>query len=91
MRCPVCVAQSERSTVRHDGYARRTLMGYSPGYYDEDGAWVKNRDPNTTTQGYRCSSGHYFEIKSLEGEPDRVYVPQFAPSGAEGEHGATKS
>jgi hypothetical protein len=74
MKCPVCIETGERSTVHTNGYGLRTLMGFSPGYYDEDGQWVRNRDPNTTTQDYACSRGHTFSIAMREDEEDVITV-----------------
>lgn len=67
MKCPVCVERGEKSTVTPRG-SRRTLMGFTPGHYDEEGKWVKHRDPNITTDGYTCSNNHFFEYERREGE-----------------------
>lgn len=35
-----------------------TLLAYNPGYWDEDGKYVANKNPNATTYTYTCSNGH---------------------------------
>ena len=73
MICPVCKQEGKESRVTPGG-ARRTLMGWSPGYYDERGNWVPQRDPNWTTTDYSCSNGHRFDVVTREGDPPRYRV-----------------
>lgn len=55
MKCPECVKEGQKSTVRVRPMAS-TLM-YSNDYYDEDGRW-HSHDPNWFSRSYRCSRGH---------------------------------
>lgn len=87
MICPTCKEFGEKSTVT-DGGTFTTCMGFSPGYFDETGQWVKNRDPNWRTTQYHCSRGHSFQVVRKEGEADRVRPnfsrhvgPTFSPPG----------
>jgi hypothetical protein len=76
--CPTCSEAGEKSTVRDYG-TTQTLMGYSQGYYDEGGNYVRHKDPNWRTTQYECSAGHWFQIVRKEGEADRVR-PNFSRS-----------
>ncbi len=87
MICPTCKEEGEVSTVT-PGMTMVTLMGYSPGHYDEAGEWVRHPDPNWRTTPYHCSRGHGFQVVSKEGESDRVRPdftrivgPCFSPPG----------
>lgn len=73
MRCPICTKDGTLSTVCPLG-SMSTLMGFSPGHYDEDGKWVAHPDPNYHTTDYVCSNDHRFDVVRREGHPDRVRV-----------------
>lgn len=76
MKCPECELEGKRSTVTPE-YQRTTLLGSSPGYFDEDGKWMNNPDPNWKTTGYRCSNDHVFDVVRKHGEADRVRLADF--------------
>ena len=60
MKCPVCVAAGERSTVRM--YAQGAGCFSAEGFYwDEDGDPHDHRY-RVSADHYRCSNGHDFEV-----------------------------
>lgn len=61
MICPTCKEKDMRSRVYSQGTSS-TLLGWSPGYYDEDGNYVENPDPNRHTTTYLCSNGHQWTV-----------------------------
>lgn len=71
MICPLCKAENATSTVTA-GVTSSTCMAFSPGHYDESGAWVRHADPNWHTTTYACSRGHTVRIRRREGEPDVI-------------------
>lgn len=87
MKCPVCIEENQKSTVRDRGSAR-TLLACSP-FYDEEGR-SHHHDGNTTTTGYSCSRGHYFAVKSTgscwcgwnKDQTPRVSVQTLPPRGS---------
>lgn len=62
MKCPFCVEEGPKSTLQTNGMRAVTLLGYST-YWDEDGVH-HDHDPNTHTQEYVCSEGHFYTVKS---------------------------
>ncbi len=65
MKCPVCVEENLSSTLVESGGLRTTLVHY-PAFHDKDG----NRhvhNANTATAAYRCSNGHTFTVKKIQG------------------------
>lgn len=56
MRCPFCVEAGMRSTLEADAWGTSTAM-FVQSYYDYDGKFHRH-DPNSHSQGYRCSYGH---------------------------------
>lgn len=60
--CPICVKESNKSTV-FIGLSMTTLM-CTQEYYDEDGKYHFH-NPNTITTEYSCSNGHKFTNKDL--------------------------
>jgi hypothetical protein len=78
MKCSFCEAAGQRSTLEPDSFGTSTCIGFSMGHYDESGAWVAGRDPNTHTQGYWCSRGHRFYVASQDGQPDRITLDESA-------------
>lgn len=67
MKCPECVDLEDRSTVT-PGMAITTCMYAPPGYFDEDGEWIKGEDPNITTTNYHCSKGHVWAVATRGGK-----------------------
>lgn len=67
MKCPECVKLGKRSTVT-PGMSMTTCMGWSPGYYDEDGKWIESEDPNIHTTEYSCSNGHRWGVQTRAGK-----------------------
>jgi hypothetical protein len=59
MKCPVCIQEGQKSTLRDRG-GTRTLMACWP-FYDEEGRH-HHHDYNTSTYGYTCSRGHEFSV-----------------------------
>ena len=66
MKCEQCEKLRLRSTISSMG-GSGTLLGWSPGHYDEDGNWVDHEDPNTYTYYWRCSNGHNFYTTNKSG------------------------
>lgn len=62
MKCKKCQKKGLKSTIEL-GLLTSTLMGWSTGYYNDDGNWVDNEDPNIYFQEYKCSNGHIWEEK----------------------------
>ena len=60
MRCSECEIKGDRHRVREGGMTR-TLMGITPGYYDENDNYVPPNDPNKTTIECECSNGHKWQ------------------------------
>lgn len=63
MKCPQCVTEGERSTVRSRRYAGAYDLPRSDDYWDEDGAH-HSHNPNVSSQGFTCSRGHQFTLRS---------------------------
>jgi hypothetical protein len=61
MKCPLCVEQGLRSTVRSLG-ATVTLLGHRP-WWDEDGVY-HSHDPNRHTMEFCCSKEHIWRSVS---------------------------
>lgn len=61
MICPTCKENGMRSRVYSQG-TRSTLIGYTQSYYDENGNYVENPDPNRHTTTYLCSNGHQWTV-----------------------------
>ena len=76
--CPVCQEQGLKSRVYPEG-TTSTLIAHQP-YYDEDGKWVGN-DPNTVTQGFRCSRGHRWAKVTQYGKTKIVIERDFPTAG----------
>lgn len=74
MVCPYCKDEGKKSTVTPYGNQVSTLLGYSPGHYDETGEWVRHPDPNYHRRSYECSNGHRYTVTSKEGKPDSTYL-----------------
>lgn len=55
MKCPKCVEEDEKSTVRSSGGFVTAMPVDS--YYDEDGIY-HSHDWNEHSSGYSCSRGH---------------------------------
>lgn len=58
--CKECQSQGLKYRVNEPMYSVTTCMSYNTGYWDEDGNYVQNKDPNTKTYTYECSNGHYW-------------------------------
>ena len=58
--CEQCQKRGLKSTISSPMYGTTTLMAYTPGYYDENGEYHSNKNPNITTYEYTCSNGHRF-------------------------------
>lgn len=69
--CPFCREAGKKSTLA-PGLTSSTCMAGPRGYFDEDGNFVKPRDPNTHRTLYTCSGGHDFVQIQREGEPDKI-------------------
>lgn len=67
MICPYCKAENQKSCIT-PGPTSSTLMATTPGHYDEDGKWVRAKDPNWHTTEYYCSRGHRFTEMRREGD-----------------------
>jgi hypothetical protein len=65
--CPECVKLGIKSQIRYDG-STKTLLGWSEGHYDENGAWIQHDDPNVYTSWFHCEHGHWITIKYQEGK-----------------------
>ena len=63
--CPVCEWYGVKSCV-YAGMSSTTQVYCEPGYYDEEGKWIRNPDPNTTKTEYECTRGHDFRKCSGE-------------------------
>jgi hypothetical protein len=72
MKCPFCEKEGATSTLRPDSFSTSTCMASSPGLYDETGKWVPGWDPNWSSQGYTCSRGHRYMVRSRQGSPDEI-------------------
>lgn len=57
-RCEKCEGEGKKYSVSDPQLGVTTLMGISPGYWDEDGKYHEPYNPNTTTYTYTCSNGH---------------------------------
>lgn len=86
--CPFCRREDRTSELCPDAYVRSTCMAVSPGYFDEAGEWVPERDPNWHTRAYTCSRGHRFDVRRRDGEADVVTLLSTLTVGATdgGEH-----
>jgi len=62
-KCTACMRYGVKSTVWATSGTLCTLMGCSPGYYDENGKWVPPDRCNTCTTSYRCSRGHRMVVR----------------------------
>ena len=58
--CKECEKEGKKYSVVQPLYGTTTLMGSSPGYWDEDGKYHESINPNYTTYTYTCSNGHTF-------------------------------
>lgn len=56
--CKQCEAEGLKYSVQQPMYGTTTLLAYNPGYWNEEGEYVANKNPNTTTYTYNCSNGH---------------------------------
>lgn len=56
--CKECKKEGKEYRVNEPLYGTTTLMGISPGYWDEDGKYHEPYNPNITTYTYNCSNGH---------------------------------
>lgn len=56
--CEQCEKEGKKYTVQQPMYGMTTLLAYTPGYWDEEGNYIQNNNPNTTTYNYECSNGH---------------------------------
>lgn len=56
--CKECEAKGDKYSVVAPMSGMTTLLAYNPGYWDEDGNYHINKDPNTTTYVYSCNHGH---------------------------------
>lgn len=56
--CKQCESDNKKYTVQMPMYGTTTLMAFTPGYWDEDGKYIENENPNKTTFIYQCSNGH---------------------------------
>lgn len=65
MFCPVCQEAGLKSTV-HWRTGHVTQVWAEPFYWNEDGEFIRNPDPNATTSEYYCSEGHKWEVISGE-------------------------
>lgn len=59
MKCPVCIQEGKKSTLRDTG-GTCTLASCAP-FYDEEGKHHYH-DHNTTTLNYSCSNGHSYTV-----------------------------
>lgn len=59
-KCEKCIAEGKKYTVYVPMCGTTTLLAYIPAYWDEDGNYIQNKNPNTTTYTYTCSNGHTF-------------------------------
>lgn len=50
IRCPNCQSQA-----RTELFSTSTLLNWEKGYYDEEGNYHMNPNPNTTTTHWNCS------------------------------------
>lgn len=57
-KCEQCEKEGRKYTVPMPMYGTTTLLAYEPGYWDEEGNYHSNKDPNITTYNYTCSNGH---------------------------------
>lgn len=55
MKCPFCIKEEKRSTIRI-GTSISTALAWSP-FYDEDGG-LHHHNPNHTVTDYHCSNDH---------------------------------
>ena len=64
--CEECEREGKKYSVKEPSCGMTTLMGISPGYWDEEGEYHPSHNPNTTTFTYRCSNGHSWTETCLE-------------------------
>lgn len=64
--CPFCKRAGLTSVVM-PGYSTSTAIGWQMGYYDEEGNYIENTDPNITTSHFSCSNGHFFGLSYQDG------------------------
>lgn len=62
LKCPYCIKENRKSNLYSSPGGMSTCLGWSPGYYSEDGTWVQNEDPNYHVTKYTCSNGHHIEV-----------------------------
>jgi hypothetical protein len=60
MNCHECKKENLKSNIKL-GVSRATLLSWTPGFYNEEGLFIKNKNPNVYYQEYICSHGHVFE------------------------------
>lgn len=56
--CEKCVQKGKKYSVTEPLGGFTTLMGISPGYWNEEGEYIPPYNPNYTTYTYNCSNGH---------------------------------
>lgn len=66
MRCPKCITENRRSTIRQVEVPQTHLPADK--YYDEEGL-AHSHDPNPTVIRYTCSNGHTWTVKSFTSCP----------------------
>lgn len=74
-KCPYCAEEGRTSTVGDNGHST-TLLGFTPGYWDEQGIYHKTKDPNRKRQYFHCSNDHRWMITGREGE-EPIIVKDF--------------
>lgn len=70
MKCPECIKQGLRSTVRNLG-SMKTLMSFEP-WYDEDGNY-HSHDGNRIQTGYKCANDHVWSTETYDKCPQGDY------------------
>ncbi len=62
--CKICESGNKKYSVVEPTFGTTTLMGISPAYWDEDGKYHEQLNPNHTTFEFICSNGHkWTEVK----------------------------
>ena len=60
--CKECEGEGKSYSVTEPQYGTTTLMGITPGYWDEAGEYHEPHNPNRTTTTYQCSNGHSWNV-----------------------------
>lgn len=64
LKCPTCVEEDKESFIRVFPGSRTAL--FAQPFYDKEGRYHVH-DPNVTTYNYKCSNGHEWSDRKIDG------------------------